>query len=511
MRPYFNRLCPLVCSVLLFGHLGVAQQQRPPRPPSGEIAQPQPPPQDREAKEEAAAGESKTDPAARKDKPALRNWGPVASLTDILPLSAASCVDALLSPPKDGPAPSKDKETDCDQMSPHQAAEKLIADIKGDQNAAWIIQVLRFSEKKLENDSKTQLVLRPGLAGHRVLLYWKSQKKGELTTRRFWGRHEIRTLIVVAAAGGRIDETPEALGIDRSSERTSWVENALETTRKVIEAKYDVGEWFANRFAPFVDSRGQVFIVPKEQAEITQFLASKKKDPAWLTNVLSLISLAQLQKKGGKKVVPEPLTLYGTGHLQDVPVPSDIWVQAGGSTITPEDWALLPNQPSDEFFRAVTPETEIDNEGKYWFDASVGIPTKKIDELEYIRNDNRIQTRNIGAESVLALANIIPRSIDIKDPKQWWHPRLLIGFGIRGRVLDRAFFGVGMGFAFGKLKDNALLQLFQPYAGIQRTVTRIDATATGAASVSSAWKLAIGINIPVKTATERLSSKKASK
>lgn len=490
---------------LSFGFAGlfcvVALAQQSPQPNQGRFVRANQPP----ANNAATAKEERVE----EKKPVERNWRPSAGLTHVLPEAARPCLTAMLSASEAKP---DDKVKECkESISPLDAARLLVAQLGGHADDTWIIQAVRFGREDFTRENKFRLTLRPGPLGNRVLLYWPGQKLAEMKGRRLWGVRSVRTLLVVETLAGVVTADSAALGIGDPARTNEWRATATAELKKVLEQYYNIDQWFANRFVPFADPAGRVLAVPEDTALLTQFLASKKKDPAWLTRVLGVLGLAGFaQKKAAlTDLSPVPVILYGMGHMPDIPAPSDMWVQAGTSSLTEEEWKMV-GADANTLFAPVTPEVEIDNEGKYWFDASIGLPVKKIDELEYVRADNRLQTRGVAAESILGLANFIPYKIDIKDPKTAWHPRFLVGLGLRGRVLDRAFFGFSMGFALGPFKNNALLQAFQPYAGVQRTVTRVTESATGQVNSSSAWKLAIGINIPVKSAAERLAKKKES-
>ncbi|MGJ5814534.1 hypothetical protein [Paludibaculum fermentans] len=448
---------------------------------------------------------------SKEKMPVERNWRPSVGLTNVLPEVAAPCLAAMLLA---GEAKPDAKVVECKEgISPVDAARLLLARIGGSADDTWIIQVVRFERKDLKDAQgidakKFELTLCPRPFGNRVFLYWRGQKLAEIKGRRLWGVRSVRTLLVVDALAGEITASTAALRIGEPAKTQEWREMATVALKDELEKNYNFSQWFVNRFVPFADRGGRVFAVPEDIARLTQFMASKKKDPAWLTHVLDVLGLAKFaQGAQGTELNPVRVALYGMGQMPDIPVPSDMWVQAGISIIRDADWRTVGADPNT-LFTPVTGETEVDNEGKYWFDASIGLPVKKVDELEYVRADNRLQTREVAAESILGLANFIPHKIDIKDPKTTWHPRFIIGLGLRGRVLDRTFFGFGMGFALGPFKNNAILQAFQPYAGLQRTVTRVTESATGQVKSSSAWKLAIGINIPVKSAVERLAKKK---
>jgi hypothetical protein len=233
---------------------------------------------------------------------------------------------------------------------------------------------------------------------------------------------------------------------------------------------------------------------------VGQFYAAKKKTPAPLQDLIALLGLGKALAQVAPTPEPVPTLrrwLVGTNQIENLPVPSDMWVQAGkpGSALRPTA------------FSAFAPEVQFDNEGKYWYDFSVTFPVNNINAIEYNQGDNNVQTREVDLKTVYATANVFLWPADIKDPSTLWAPRLLFGIGLRGKPFDRMF--IGAGFGLNKFIKWAPLAAVQPFAGLSfnRVYEKLGAGADAVLKGREIHKLVIGINVPVKSVVDRLKSK----
>jgi hypothetical protein len=251
--------------------------------------------------------------------------------------------------------------------------------------------------------------------------------------------------------------------------------------------------------APGKEQTGHEVFVRKLHANAGQFYAAKKKTPAPLQDLEDLLKFAGLFQatRAGGPVATKPMWIFGMNQIDNLPVPSDMWVQTGkpGSEVNPTA------------FTPFAPEVQFDNEGYYWYDFSVTFPLNKVDALEYNENDSNVQTKQVDLKTVYATANLFFQKADIKNPSTLWMPRLLFGIGIRGKPYDRMF--VGAGFGLNKIIKWAPLAAAQPFAGLGFNRVYVK-DGTGAAAVLKGReirKLVVGINVPVKSVVDRLKAK----
>jgi hypothetical protein len=102
---------------------------------------------------------------------------------------------------------------------------------------------------------------------------------------------------------------------------------------------------------------------------------------------------------------------------------------------------------------------KYDNEGKYWWDASVAVPVNKLSQLDYSTDNGTYTPKTINKQSIYALINLYPDLVDLKyGAKRWLIPRAVAGIGLTGRPgenflvggawgIQQLQFFVGTGFA----------------------------------------------------------------
>ncbi|MBA3318552.1 MAG: hypothetical protein H0T50_10735 [Gemmatimonadales bacterium] len=177
------------------------------------------------------------------------------------------------------------------------------------------------------------------------------------------------------------------------------------------------------------------------------------------------------------------------GRQLSVAQPSDIAISV---EVAPE--AALKDAPAA--LQSVS-KSEIDNEGLYWWDVSIGLPVTKVKELRYNSEDGVVRAEKIDRQNLLALVNVFPFKTDTKETRLQ-PPHLLAGIAITKKPLDRFFVGLGVGLN--------IAQVFVGYDFTKREVP--DTLARGAAASSAELRedlrsfykgvVVAGVNVPVR-------------
>ncbi len=150
----------------------------------------------------------------------------------------------------------------------------------------------------------------------------------------------------------------------------------------------------------------------------------------------------------------------------------------------------------------------MNDEGKYWWDASIGIPVNKIKDLQYSSSNNTIEATQVSKQSAYAMFNLMLRPVDLQDPKSNLMPRILLGFPLASDPWDRLFAGGGIG-----LPKIMIGSQFFVGAVFSRVSTPTSLTAGSSASQAQLqndsrlrvqYKLMFGINVPVKSVIDKL-------
>lgn len=152
---------------------------------------------------------------------------------------------------------------------------------------------------------------------------------------------------------------------------------------------------------------------------------------------------------------------------------------SGGST-NPHGWgfgSVLNKVPSDiiiQPLQVVDAETSntfaklgdaksLDNEGRYRFDFSVGVPIKAGKELRVDGGAGTAAPAKVDKQNIFALVNLFPQPVDVKSSGLRRVPHLVTGVAIAEKPLDKILVAAGWGPAFANFYVGALL-VKQPIA-----------------------------------------------
>jgi hypothetical protein len=182
------------------------------------------------------------------------------------------------------------------------------------------------------------------------------------------------------------------------------------------------------------------------------------------------------------------VSLAGYGVLTRVDVPSDVTVF--GARMNTK--------------KVIGQSAKYDNEGKYWWDASIGVPVNKLSLLDY-SSDGGYTPKQINKQSVYGLINLYPDMVDLKyGSKRWLMPRAVAGIGLTGRPGENFFFGGAWGIQ--------QLQFFAGSGFANHKVLTPGADPKAATSYTQKYAshLTFGINVPVMSAIKKLASQQKS-
>jgi hypothetical protein len=208
----------------------------------------------------------------------------------------------------------------------------------------------------------------------------------------------------------------------------------------------------------------------------------KGKLPANLDHLISLLELAALRTEPR---AAEPIVgLLGFGLLTGVHLPSDVTAFE------------LRAEP----LAAVGQPATFDDEGRYLWDVTAGVPVNKLSLLEYSDENGTVLPRVVNKQSVYAMVNVYLWPVDIKTgTARWLLPRAVVGLGLTGRPGDNFLVGgawglpqlqffVGSGFAVHR----------QPKPGT-------DSTSGMNFTQKYSSRLTYGLNVPVLSALKKVS------
>jgi hypothetical protein len=266
-----------------------------------------------------------------------------------------------------------------------------------------------------------------------------------------------------------------------------------------------------------------VHLTARDTWDIKYTVDVKGKIPAPIQNVIDLAGIIL----GGSKAAefteaeppPPPPSYWGGRMLLLKDVPADIAVQsniaflpssqlsaslaAEGKEVSQEQQTQQPKQYSKTY----------DNEGRYHWDVSVGLPVKSFKEVQFSAEGGQVTAKEVTRQNAYGFLNLFlnPNGVDTKGEEFIKTPHLVLGVPISGKPLDRPMVGLGMGFYKTAFKFNIFAGAVFNRVREPRTLGA-GQTATPAQLESDlrthrVTKFIFGFNIPVKQFKEALTKK----
>lgn len=184
---------------------------------------------------------------------------------------------------------------------------------------------------------------------------------------------------------------------------------------------------------------------------------------------------------------------WGGSMVETNYVPSDVTVTAS-----------IARDPIAGPIVSVDKPKKYDNEGLHWWDVSVGVPVRRIKELQFDTTNNTVTAKEVNKQSIFALLNLYLPPKDIKGTGFSWVPHFVGGVAIQKQPLKKFMLGVGFGPHFANFYAGAL------FKEEKKPATLIEgSTATSGqlnADIRKRFKpqFTFGINIPVRAVLETL-------
>jgi len=220
---------------------------------------------------------------------------------------------------------------------------------------------------------------------------------------------------------------------------------------------------------------------PYPGADISYKIAINKKTPAPVSDLLTLVgSIATT------KAIASKSDLYAAQVVDVEDVPSDLVITAS---------MALEDQQSQVLTRT------YDNEGRYHWDVSVGVPVKTIRELQFSSDGNKVTATGKDRQNVYGFLNIYPWAVDVKDAKALTPPHFVFGVPLASKPLHHPFAGIGIGVYKAPIKFNVFGGIVFNRELVPSTLT-VGSTATPSqleSDLHPRWvrKFLWGINFPV--------------
>lgn len=257
----------------------------------------------------------------------------------------------------------------------------------------------------------------------------------------------------------------------------------------------------------------RVFILPihvntPPTWDIKYKLAVSQQVPTPIQNAMQLA--AAISGGNGPRealAAPPPKNIWGARLMLVRYAASDMLVHV--NAISPSNSFQIKEQNKDY-------AKKYDNEGRYWWDVSVGLPANSIKELTYnvdtTGQNSVVSVKKVERQNAYGFLNLFPRPVDLEANSFLTKPHLVLGVPISGKPLDRPIVAVGTGIyrdlfkinffagvAFNKVREPRTLQVGDPATeGQLETDIRTRRQA----------KFVFGINFPVRQFLQAIKSDK---
>jgi hypothetical protein len=222
----------------------------------------------------------------------------------------------------------------------------------------------------------------------------------------------------------------------------------------------------------------------------------QQRTPAYIGNLLGLANLANgiLGGAANKAVGAPRETWYGVAKL-------DFQYRVADITATPK---LTRGNVTVEDMGTVQ---KFDNEGKYLVDFSVGVPVRKISELEFTSTNNTVTANEIDKTKLFAFVNVYPIPVDIKSSSPHLIPHFVGGVALEKQPLHKIFVGAGFGPVVANFYIGALFVKQQEL----QTLNPGDPASPDQVGADKRRRfkpqVAFGLNLPVGAIVEKLKGK----
>jgi len=212
---------------------------------------------------------------------------------------------------------------------------------------------------------------------------------------------------------------------------------------------------------------------------------AKKKLPTPLENLQGLLQISAVLQAA--TVLKPPVSLLGYGFFHDMPVPSNINV-------------LGARKFGEAKLERLGAKLELLNEGLYFLDFTLGVPLTKLSATEFSAPGQNLQPKTINRQSAYGMASIYFLPVDLSaGTRRYWMPRAVFGVGITGKLGHNYMVGGAMGPPF--------LQFFVGSEFARKDMLQ----SNGMVQEQFRSRTVFGLNIPIKSALEKLKTKAAEK
>lgn len=225
--------------------------------------------------------------------------------------------------------------------------------------------------------------------------------------------------------------------------------------------------------------------VPRYEIQIT------KTVPA---NLQDLFLLASLATPGGKAPANKPQDTWGGGKVEIRLLPSSVQV----------DPRYVTQSAASNRGEEISPAQTFNNEGKYWWDVSVGIPLKKISDLKFDTTNNVVTPTQTSTTNAFALIDLYYPKVDLTGTSYSYIPHPIVGVAMASQPLHKILVGGAIGLHYAEFYAGAMFVKQQTLSGLQSGSPATPQQLSAASAFNFKTQFTVGLNLPIRAAIQAL-------
>jgi uncharacterized protein (DUF486 family) len=224
------------------------------------------------------------------------------------------------------------------------------------------------------------------------------------------------------------------------------------------------------------------------------------KLPTNLNNLFNLLgAFTQIPASGANRDKRPSKNMWGWSRLTVDYKTSDIDIKPTFNIMKDSACAT----PAGSQAKNITP-IKLDNEGKAFFDFSVGVPISKISQLQFNADQNTISPQKVDTTNAFGLLNLYYPKVDLKYQTYSFIPHFVGGIAFAKQPLHKILLGIGIGPNFAQFYIGAVLNKEQVLPGNSCSSTVPAANNHVPRGSRFCPQFSYGLNIPVGGLTSAL-------
>lgn len=232
-------------------------------------------------------------------------------------------------------------------------------------------------------------------------------------------------------------------------------------------------------------------------------------EPQLPTQVQHLLDAFTLFGSVARGAGNTPQSVYADGYMDQDTATSKITVNPKVIEVKRAESCVSENRCLCDLvalgdIKAIGNGATFDNEGLSWWDISIGVPVRRMSQVEFSSTANTVTAKKIDKQNLFAFINLFAPRVDVKEGDFGWYPHFVGGISIAKQPLHKYLLGAGWGPKFAQFYIGWLrTKQMEPQTlqqGQMATPEQLNS------NLRSVWKNSVGfgLNVSVKMVSNAL-------